>query len=176
MVKTKQATLVLILTLALIFASCDRLKRKGHQVIDKTKETIKDKRDVIADKIISRFDAGTPDTRFNKQRFYEFFGFYPTSDIKNLYCHSDQLGIDASYYFGFECSDNTIQKIRKDMELIPDTTNMTFSGGLNTTPTSWWDTDFIKKNRPFSKQRENLYWYLWYDKTKNKAYFLTFDI
>jgi hypothetical protein len=168
-------TYLLTLSLILIISSCDRVKNKGHEVVDKTKKEIKDKADDVGDKIISRFDDTKPDTKFNKQRFKEFFGFYPTSDIKNMYAHSDELGIDASYYFAFECADSTVEKIKKSLALSVDTTGMGFSGGLNSSPTFWWDTTAIQQIKPFSKQKENLYWYLWYDKAKQKVYFLTFD-
>ena len=48
-------------------------------------------------------------------------------------------------------------------------------GGLNSTPTSWWDTAFINKTNPYAKIKENLYWYLYHDTKNKKVYFLTFD-
>jgi len=60
----------------------DRIKRKDHEVLDKTKRAVKEKKDQVANKIIARFDATTPDTKFNKEKFQEFFEFYPTPDVK----------------------------------------------------------------------------------------------
>ena len=187
--------LLLPITIIAIF-SCTQIKRKGDEVIHKAKETVAEKKDVLIDKIIPQFDAATPDTKFNKQRFSEFFEFYPTSDVKNLYCYSDQLGIDASYWFAFECNDSTVQKIisklrltikpKKEYRVTRDISGnvidsmLTYNGnglqgGLNSTPTSWWDTAFINKTNPYAKIKENLYWYLYHDTKNKKVYFLTFD-
>ncbi len=156
-------------------ASCDRVKNKGRQIVVKIKQEIRNNAAEAGDKIIPRFDDTKPDTKFNKQRFQDFFGFYPTADVKNIYAHSDELGIDASYYFAFECADSTVTKIKKSLFLSADTTGTGFSGWLNSSPTFWWDTAAIQKIKPFTKQKENLHWYLWYDKAKGKVYFLTFD-
>jgi hypothetical protein len=172
----KIKTIILLTSgFCLTIASCDRVRSKGHQIVAKTKQEIRNKADAVGDKIISRFDDTKPDTKFNKQRFQEFFGFYPTPDVKNIYAHSDELGIDASYYFAFECADSTVEKIKRSLSLSVDTTGMGFSGGLNLSPTFWWDTVAIQQIKPFSRQRENLYWYLWFDKVKRKVYFMTFD-
>jgi hypothetical protein len=62
------------------FLSCDRIKQKGHQVVDKTKKIIADKKASLGDKIIVHYGPHHPDTRFNKKRFSEFFNFYPTPE------------------------------------------------------------------------------------------------
>ena len=185
--------IILALTFVVSSFSCDRIKRKGHQALDKSKEVVKEKKDNMSDKIIAKFDASTPDTKFNKKRFLEFFGFHPTSDVKNLYCYSDQLGIDASYWFSFECNDSTAEKIVSKLKLQPDRryimmydstgkvidsildTGNRLSAGLNSSPIDWWDTAFIKKSIPYGKQNGNLHWYLWHDTRNKKVYFLTFD-
>lgn len=75
-------THILIFTVILTLFSCDKVKRKGYQTVDKAKVALSKKKDDIGDKIVARFDANEPDTRFNKKRFSEFFGFYPTQDVK----------------------------------------------------------------------------------------------
>ncbi len=137
-------------------------------------ETIKRKKDDLADKVVSKFDPVNPDTRFNKKRFEEFFGFKPTSDITDIFCYSDEIGIDASYYFSFNCSDLTYDKIRTDLKLTTDTTNISLSGfNINY---SWWDNTKIENIKPLTRQEGQLSWYLWYDRENGHIYFLTFDV
>lgn len=136
-------------------------------------ERIKQKSDDLSDKLSAKFDPINPDTRFNKKRFTEFFGFDPTPDITNLYCYSDELGIDASYYFSFKCNETTVQKIRKDLKLAHDLAAIDLSGfHLNY---DWWDNDKLKTIKPLTRQDGSLYWYLWYDEESGQVYFLTFD-
>lgn len=104
-------TLILAFAIILTLYSCDKVKRKGYQTVDKAKATLSKKKDDIGDKIIARFDAHEPDTRFNKKRFSEFFGFYPTQDVKNIYCYADELGIDHDSQFAFNCDTETVTKI-----------------------------------------------------------------
>jgi hypothetical protein len=143
-------------SLALI--SCERIKRKS---------------DDISDKVVAKFDPIHPDTKFNKKRFAEFFGFSPTRDVTSLYCYSDELGIDASYYFSFTCSETTLQKIKDNLKLTNDST-LTELGGFDLNY-HWWHKDKIKAIKPLTRQEGSLYWYLWYDKDNGQVYFLTFD-
>lgn len=166
-----------LLFFCLVIMSCDRIKRKGSHVYQSAKKTIKEKRDNLGDKIIRRYDADVPDTRFNKQRFSEFFGFYPTADVKNIYCYSDQMGIDASFWFAFECNDTTFKKIKQNLQLQEPDTSRILPGGSDGREVSmpWWDTAYINKNHSYDAQRGDLYWYLWYDRKKGKVYLYTFD-
>ena len=147
-----------IILLSGILSSCDKIKRKKED---------------ISDKIIAKFDAETPDTRFNKKRFEEFFGFKPTPDTYEIYCYSNQLGIDASYYFTFKCSQETIDKIAGQLKLKADSGTVGLSG-FNA-PYEWWKMDEMQKMNPYFKREGKLYWYLWYDERKGQAFFLTFD-
>ena len=168
-------TLILVLT---VF-SCDRIKRKGDQVVDKTKDKIIKKKNAAINKVIGKlftnYSQDKPDTKANKKIFADFFNFQVTPDVHNLYAYSDELGIDASYYLAFNCDDSTIKKIKQNLSLEVDNTETSFGGGLNSSPTFWWDTTFMNRAKPLSKEEKNLYWYLWYDRHKKKAYFLTFD-
>ena len=117
--------------------SCDRVKRKSQQAVDKAHAKITEKKADIGDKLITRYDAYTPDTRFNKKRFQEFFGFAPTADVKELYCHADEMGIDHDYQFSFTCDTSTVTKIISKLALVkadqPDTSavvsGIAFPGG-----------------------------------------------
>jgi hypothetical protein len=138
-------------------------------------------------------DPLAADTNFNKEMFFKFFKFKPTSDIKHIYCYADEIGIDASYWFNFSCSDITFQKIIYQLDLRPnkhflvsydmegnvlDSTLKTGSiywGGLNSVPTPWWDTSFINKEIPYEKVKGDIHRYLWYDKSHKTVYYLTFD-
>lgn len=149
-------------------------------MVDKTREKIIEKKNTAIDKVAGKFftnyNHDKVDTKANKKIFADFFGFQVTPDVQNLYAYADELGIDASYYLAFECNDSTIKKIKLKLDLQADKTETSFGGGLNSSPTFWWDTAFINRAKSSSKKEKNLYWYLWYDKPKKKAYFLTFDI
>ncbi len=164
------------LTIILSLFSCDKVKRKGHQAVNKAKTTLAEKKADIGDKIIARFDAYEPDTRFNKKRFYEFFSFYPTQDVKNIYCHADELGIDHDYQFAFNCDTATITKIISYLNLTKSEQPDNFSSGLwNDFP--WWDSTKITTLKPYwTKGKHETYRYLWYDTSGQKAYYFTFDM
>ena len=115
--------------------------------------------------------------RSPKEGFRAFFGFSPTSDVKNIRAHSgDALGFDASYWLAFECSDSTADKIIEKLELSEaDYPRRGLYGELNNDPTTWWDTTFIFHAKPFIKKMDDDYWFLWHDKKANKVYFLWCD-
>ena len=156
--------------------SCQRIKNEGHQVVNKTKQTITEKKSDLGDKIIAHYDSYIPDTKFNKKRFSEFFMFYPSSDVKNIYCYADEMGIDHEYQFSFNCDTMTINKIISNLNLKKGTVDENNSSGLwHNFP--WWDSSKIEKLKPFSKKGSNeTYWYLWYDASKQKAYYFSFDM
>lgn len=113
----------------------------------------------------------------DKKTFLDFFKFEPSPDVKNFHYYPDEVGIDASYWISFECDPSTVEKIKETLHLTesPIATEG-LSGGLNVNPSPWWDTAFIYKSKPFEKQEGELYWYLWYNESKKKVYFLTFDV
>ena len=169
-------TPIIALLFLLSFLSCGRIREKSSQAVSLAKARLKTNKDALVDKVFTPFNAYTPDTKANKKRFQEFFGFEPGTDVKNLYCLDDAIGIDAGYYFAFTCHDSTRQKIVDSLDLHPDKSNMGFGGGLFSQPTKWWDTTAIAKLRPYARIKGNLYWYLWYDQPTGKAYFFTFNI
>jgi hypothetical protein len=169
-------TYILALAFFLTLFSCDRIKRESHKAIDKTKQTVTEKKSDLSDKIIAHYDPYHPDTKFNKKRFSELFMFDPTVDVKNIYCYADEMGIDHDYQFSFNCDTTTINKIVSNLNLkkgIIDDNNG--SGLWHDFP--WWDSSKIEALIPFSKKGEHeTYWYLWYDTPKRKAYYFSFDM
>lgn len=99
-----------------------------------------------------------------------------TPDVKNLYCAEDAIGIDADYEFVFDCDDSTIAKIVKNLQLKKiskdSVTANDFADNL-----SWWDKADMATIDPYWKKGEHeTYWYLWYNKKKKHAYFMTYDM
>ena len=167
---------ILILALSITILSCNRIKKESHRAIDKTKETIVENKDNIGDKIIARYDAYTPDTKYNKKRFTEFFKFEPTQDVKNIYCYADEMGIDQDYQFAFNCDISTVNKIVGHLQLIKANKPDNFSNGLWHN-FGWWDSTKIVTLKPYWKKGEHeAYWYLWYDSSKQKVYYFMFDM
>jgi hypothetical protein len=156
--------------------SCDRVTQKGKQVVNRAKLTLREQKADLGDKVIANYDAYKPDTRFNKKRFQEFFGFAPTADVKEIYCHADEMGIDHDYQFSFSCDTGTVVKIAGSLKLTKASKPDNFSSGLwHSFP--WWDSTTIINLKPYFKKSEHeTYWYLWYDKSKQKAYYFEFDM
>jgi hypothetical protein len=167
-----------ILTFAFIITlfSCDKIKRKGHDAVDKTKNKIAAKKDAVIDKLIPIFNSDEPDTKFNKKRFEEFFGFAPTPDVSEIYCFDDQIGIDSKFLFSFKCDSTTKDRIIKHSNLIEASQPDNFSSGLWQS-FSWWDSAKITTLKPYWHKSEHRYYkYLWFDKTKHKVYYIEFDL
>ncbi|MEX6690887.1 hypothetical protein QTN47_25485 [Danxiaibacter flavus] len=169
-------TYILTFTFLLTLLSCDRVKKESRSVADKVKHQVAEKKSDLNDKIIAHYDSYHPDTKFNKKRFSEFFMFDPTPDVKNIYCYADEMGIDHDYQFSFNCDTTTINKIVSNLNLkagIVDDNNG--SGLWHDFP--WWDSSKIESLIPFSKKGEHeTYWYLWYDRPTQKAYYFSFDM
>jgi len=156
--------------------SCSRIKRKGHEVVDKTKNKISEKRDAVVDKLIPTFNSYTPDTKANKKRFQEFFGFTPTPDIKDIYCFDDQIGIDSKFVFSFRCDSSTKNRITKHLNLKELNQPDNFSRGFWQSFT-WWDSAKIVTLTPYHiKLEHELHKYLWYDEKKQTVYYIQFDM
>ena len=160
----------------LFLFSCNRIKKEVHKVASTTTKRIAERKSNLRDKIIAHYDPYHSDTKFNKKRFSEFFKFYPTPDIKNIFCYADEMGIDHSYQFSFTCDSSAINKIVTNLKLnrgVIDGNNG--SGFWQNFP--WWDSSKIEKLEPFSKKEEHeSYSYLWYDSSNKKAYYFSFDM
>jgi hypothetical protein len=166
---------VLMIAFCVGSISCDRLKRKGVDVKRKVQDKIESKRDDAIDKLIPTFDSYNPDTKYNKKRFTDFFGFEPTDDVSDIYCYNDQIGIDSKFQFSFKCDTTTRSKIIKFLQLSPESKPNNSSSGL-WTEFKWWDRHKIETMIPYSYNSENNYYrYLWYDEASSVAYYFDFD-
>ncbi|MGN6493896.1 MAG: hypothetical protein ACTHLE_17995 [Agriterribacter sp.] len=168
-------TPLLLVFLSGIF-SCDRIKAKGRVVVNGTKEKIKNAKDKAVDQVLPTFDSYTPDTKFNKKRFEEFFGFAPTPDVSNIYCFGDQMGIDSKFFFSFTCDTVTRDRIVSHLKLSPSSEPGSFGSGL-WRDFPWWDSATIMTLHPFKRKGEHEYYqYLWYDNRSCKLYYMDFDM
>jgi hypothetical protein len=165
-------TIILVVTLF----SCDRITRKGQEVVDKTIEKISEKKAEVVDEVIPTFDSYKPDTKFNKKRFRAFFGFDPRPDVNRIYCFGDQIGIDSRFMFSFQCSTSTKTKIVTHLDLTKSEKPDNSSSDL-WQKFAWWDSLKIVTINPYwSKTEHEHYRYLWFDSTKQMLYFIDFDL
>lgn len=111
-------------------SSCDQIRNKGKGLADNIKGKVKDKSESLIDKVVPRFDAYEPDTKFNKERFTDFLGVDLSPDIKNIYCFGDAIGIDADYMFSFNCDTATKGKIIEKHHLKLDKKTTDYAFGL----------------------------------------------
>jgi len=174
--------LSLILALLLTVFSCDKIKRKGDVVVDKTKESVAeakqkigDKKDRLLDKVFPSYDSDKPDTKNNKKRFSEHLQIEPTSDIKNIYTYGDFLGIDYKVLIAFTCDQSTIDKIvavKKMQRSTKDDTGLFFLDEFK-----WWNKDSIQMPEPYKIGQDAEYWeYLWYDPKSRQAFYEEFSL
>jgi len=156
--------------------SCGRVKQKSLEVVDNTKTKLSEKKAALEDKLVPYYDAYNPDTKFNKKRFEEFFGFAPTADVTAIYCHADEMGIDHDYQFSFRCDTSTVSKIVNHLKLMKAERPDSFSRGLWHN-FAWWDSTGIATLKPYVKKGDHdTFWYLWYAPAKSKAYYFEFDM
>jgi hypothetical protein len=156
--------------------SCGKIKDKSKAVTRKVQDRLEAKRDAAIDKLIPTFDSYNPDTKYNKKRFTDFFGKAPTSDVSNIYCYNDQVGIDSKFQFSFRCDTTTRSRIIKFLGLSSESKPNNSSRGLWTT-FKWWDSSKIETLNPYSYKIEDRYYrYLWYDETSSTAYYPDFDM
>jgi hypothetical protein len=173
------------LTIAILatLSSCDRLNRKGHEVVDKTQEKIGatkqkfiDKKDQLVDKVFQTYDNGKPDTENNKKRFKEHLQVDLTNDVKNIYAYGDFLGADYKVLISFSCDTATLSKIVKAKGMTISTKEND-DGLFFLDEFPWWDKEVIAKIKPFKVGKEYEYWqYLWYDKKSKTAFYEEFSL
>jgi hypothetical protein len=173
------------LTIAFLgtLSSCNRLKRKGHEVVDKTqekvsetKQKIDDKKDQLVDKVFPTYDNGKPNTENNKKRFKEHLIIDLTDDVKNIYAYGDFLGANYKVLISFNCGTFTINKIVRAKAMTISTTEND-DGLLFLDEFPWWDKKVIAKIKPFKIGKEYEYWqYLWFDKKSKTAYYEEFSL
>lgn len=172
-----------ILTLLLITwltVSCDKMKRKGESVVEKTGEKVKGvverQTRKVADVVFPQFDPGKPDSGNNKTRFKDFIQVEITPDVKNICCFDDAIGIDKDYMFAFNCNPSTSEKIIAKHRLTVDTLNSDNGFGMQH-DFEWWDKARIEQLQKYSwTDGKQYYKYYWYDSQAQKAYFFDFDM
>lgn len=123
-----------------------------------------------------RFDSKKSDTENNRFHYEHLVGIKWTNDVKNLYAYGDELGIDASYYVAFECSQQTSHKIIESNEMIKDSGKGTvLSSGVQF---AWWNMNEIDTLTRFvySNSAQTYFKYYWYNSENGKGYFLDFDL
>lgn len=160
--------------------SCDRIRNKSKQAVEKVKEKTIDKlreqTKKVFDKVFPPFDHDKPDTENNKKRFKDFLKVEITPDVKNIYCFDDAIGIDSDYMFAFNCDKSTSRKIIEVHDLTIDTLNLDNGFGMQH-DFEWWDKKRIKKLQKYSWTNGNQHFkYYWYDKKNEKAYFFDFSM
>jgi hypothetical protein len=167
----------------LLLFSCDKLKRKGNEAIDTTKEKanqvkqkVYEEKKQLVKKYFPSNDYDKPDSEGNKKRFIEYLAIDITTDVKNIYTYDDFFGADYSILVAFNCDDSTAKKLiaAKGMQLSPEEhdVGLSFSDDF-----PWWHEDKIAKINPYKIGKADEYWkYLWYDKKTKTAYYEEFSL
>ncbi|MDD2982930.1 MAG: hypothetical protein PHQ74_06045 [Crocinitomicaceae bacterium] len=168
-------SIYVLIILTCSFTACNRIKEEAIDVAMKTEQKVKAKSTDALDQVFPKFDAYTPDTKFNKKRFVEYLGVELSAAVKDIYCYGDFLGIDYKVLISFTCDSTTVQRIitRKKMEITADE-----DVGLNFSEEfPWWNKERIKILKPYKYGKEDQFWeYIWYDKANKKAYFEAFSL
>lgn len=137
---------------------------------------IRNKKNDARDKVFPIFNAGEPDTKYNKKRFEEYLEVPVTGDVKNIYCYGDFIGIDYKVLFSFSCDSVTIRHIIEKKEMAPDNDDH-YSRLFFNVELPWWNQQEIDTLRPFKKGTEGELWqYLWYNKNEKRAYYEEFSL
>ena len=166
----------IFILICLTFSSCSRIRSKGNEITEKVILKAKNKSKDLVDKVFPVFNAYEADTRYNRKRFVEYLEVELTSDVKDVYCYGDFMGIDYKVLFTFVCDPSTIHRIieKKQLELTKDNKD---NGLFFLDEIKWWDKEKIYKLIPFKQGEENKYWqYLWYDEDDKRAYYLQFSL
>lgn len=174
---------ILFLFFGICFVACDRVKRKGNYLVDKTsnkiedaKQRIRDRKDSLVDKVFPRYDYDSADTESNKKRFQEHLQIPVSHDVKRIYTYGDFLGIDYKVMIAFKCEKSTIEKIAEVKKMkqyaISENHAMRFYRDLE-----WWNQDKIDSLPPFKVGIKAEYWeYLWYDPVSKQAYYQEYSL
>jgi hypothetical protein len=164
-------------------SSCDRLKRKGHDTFDKTKEVVSETKQKInrkasdfLDSVILKPSVDTPNTERDKRCFREYLLTEIPEDVKMIYSYGDFFGADYKVLISFTCNPSTIDKIVASKKM--DLTTKKDDGGLNfMAEFPWWDKEKIRLLKPYKVGKEYEYWkYLWFDPKTKQAYYEEFSL
>lgn len=127
--------------------------------------------------IVYSTDADKPDTFANRKYFEDVFDMDLPEGITELYCYSNNIGLDGSSQMKFHCDSNTAYTIAKSKGLIKADAIDNAPYGIWTQLPNW-NIERIQTIVPFVKKDENRrhYWYLWYDAVHETAYYIYFDM
>lgn len=116
----------------------------------------------------------------NRYRLASVLGFTPPKDIRNITVRSDDPANKEAHWFSFECTDTTIDYIKKKLQL---SAQASVSGAHAAAPqpapekATWWDNSFADKATPLVRidNMKQAAVYLWYNAAKRKAYLFSYD-
>ena len=174
---------ILMLTFLVMFSSCGKLKRKGNDTLDKTKEIVSNTKQKIhrkasefIDSVILKPSVDTPNTGRDKKCFREYLLAEIPEDVKNINTYEDYFGADYKVLIAFTCNQSTIDKIvaSKKMGL----TTKEDDNGLNfMAEFPWWDKGKIQSLKPYKVGKEYEYWkYLWFDPKTKQVYYEEYSL
>jgi hypothetical protein len=127
--------------------------------------------------IVYSTDSDKPDTFANKQFFKDLLDMDLPQGVTELYCYSNNIGLDGSSQMKFHCDSNTMHAIVKHMGLNKAASIDNAPYGI-WTQLPKWNIERIQTIVPFVKKdaERRLYWYLWYDDKNQTAYYIYFDM
>lgn len=127
--------------------------------------------------VVYSTDSDKPDTFANKQFFEDLLDMDLPESLTELYCYSNNVGLDGSSQMKFHCDSITVDMIAKSKGLVKSDAIDNAPYGIWTYLPSW-NIERIKTIVPYVKKDENrrLYWYLWYDSVNQTAYYIYFDM
>lgn len=167
---------VFLILLSVSGFSCDRMKNRGKKLVADTKQELSDRKERLSDQLTHPFHSDIPDSKSNKRRFREFFGFEPDSAVRSIYAFGDGLGIDSKYQFSFHCDTVTRNRIVNHLGLEKDGKPDHFGQNLMM-DFPWWDSSFVRTSIPYKRKGEHeLYEFLWYKEADSTVYYFTFDM
>ncbi len=160
------------LSLSMTVLSCGKIKHKGHQVLNNSKDAVTEQ----IDQVFPTYNAHDADTKHNKDRFKEHLQIELTGDVKDLYTYGDFMGIDYAVLMSFSCDQATIDRIVKknglQLSTEDDRCGISYPGMFN-----WWKQDTIDKLIPYKAGEEDEYWqYLWYNPKTRQAFYEEFSM
>lgn len=161
----------------LILYSCDIQEQEddSKDLYNRGKEALNISIEDIRAGYFRSFDSDTPDTENNKIHFKNFLRVEVSEDIKDIYCHAAEMGIDKSYMFAFTCSPVTSLRIIEANNLVKDT--LDFDATSLQKDFTWWDKKSIAALDKYSYTNGKQYYrYFWYDSLNRRAYFIDFDM
>ncbi len=171
----KRLPFFLFFSVAVLLISCERVKNKYEEVGTKAIEHVTATKDNIEDHIIAHYDSYAPDTKWNKKRFQEFFGFEPGTEVARIYCYANEMGIDHTYAFSFVCDKKIVDSIVTKLNLTKN--NSSPQTRVTLPKLGWWDEQKIDTITPYYRHSEHAtYEYLWYDTPTSTVYYLLFDL